>query len=91
MVAEFVIPSLISLKIWETGVAVDFSLMKLCLAKRNAYQKIKSALRVSRATIKSESSGESKIHGRRESDAEMKTQELKLRSERAVGEDISLG
>ena len=47
MVAEFVIPSLISLKIWEIGVAIDFSSTKLCLAKRNAYQKIKSAFRIS--------------------------------------------
>ena len=68
-----------------------FELDEDLLSEAQSSQKIKSALRVSKATIKLESSGESKIHGRRESDAEMKTQELKLRSERAVGEDISLG
>ena len=68
-----------SLRTWEIDVEIDLSSLKVCAAKHDSDQKIHSLFLSLEAPIKLKSRDEFKIHEKKESGAEMKTQELKLR------------
>ena len=79
---------------FEIVVVIDLSLMKLCSAKRSEAKlrsEDKSCFQTPQVWDEVETLRRGQDSWERESDAEMKTQELKLRSERQSAEETSSG